>query len=128
MHAARNSGWLLIAFVTIVLAPGGIGRAAGDNPLVEAAKKDDVATVRALIAKRADVNEPSRAGWRALLWAAYNADLPMAQALIAAGAKANTPNKYGVTPLLQASRTGASPVIQALLRAGADTKLTHPHA
>ena len=126
MHAARNSGWLLITFLTIVLAPGGIGRAAGDNPLVEAAKKGDVATVRALIAKRADVNEPSRDGSTALLWAAYNADLPMAQALIAAGAKANTPNRYGVTPLLQASRTGASPVIQALLRAGADPKLTHP--
>jgi uncharacterized protein len=127
MHAARNSAWLLIAFLTIVVVfPGGSGQAAGDNPLVEAAKKGDSATVRALIAKRADVNEPGRDGSTALLWAAYQSDLAMAQALIAAGAKPNTPNKYGVTPLLQASRTGAAPIIQALLRADADLKMAHP--
>jgi ankyrin repeat protein len=126
MHAARNSAGLLIAFLTIVFAfPGGSGQAAGESPLVEAAKKGDVAAVRALIAKRVDVNEPGRDGSTALLWAAYQSDLPMAQALIAAGAKPNTPNKYGVTPLLQASRTGAAPIVQALLRAGADLKVTH---
>lgn len=125
MHAARNAGWLLIAFLTIVFAyPGASGQAAGESPLVEAARKGDVATVRALIAKRVDVNEPGRDGSTALLWAAYQSDLPMAQALIAAGARPNTPNKYGVTPLLQASRTGAAPIIQALLRAGADLKVT----
>ena len=52
MHAARNSGWLLVSFLAIVMAfPGGPGQAAGDNPLVEAARKGDVAAVRALIAK-----------------------------------------------------------------------------
>jgi ankyrin repeat protein len=106
--------------------PGGRGQAAGDNPVVEAARRGDVATVRALIAKRASVNEPSRDGSTALLWAAYHADLPMVQALIAAGATTNTANKYGVSPLLQASRTGATPVVQALLRAGADAKQAHP--
>jgi ankyrin repeat protein len=127
MHAARNSGWLLVSFLAVVMAfPGGLGQAAGDNPVVEAARAGDVATVRALIAKRADVNEPSRDGSTALLWAAYHADLAMTQALLTAGAKTNTANKYGVTPLLQASRTGAAPVIQALLRAGADPKQTHP--
>jgi ankyrin repeat protein len=127
MHAARNSGWLLVSFLAIVMVfPGGRGQAAGDNPLVEAARKGDIATVRALIAKKSDINETARDGSTALLWAAYNADLPMAQALIAAGARANIANKYGVTPLLQASRTGAAPIIQALLRAGADPKLTHP--
>src|SRR4029450_10892077 len=127
MHAARNSGWLLIAFLTIVVAfPGGRGSAAGDSPFVEAARKGDIATVRTLIAKKADRNEQARDGSTALLGAAYNAALPMAQALIAAGARTNTANKYGVTPLLQASRTGAAPVVQALLRAGADSKLAPP--
>jgi ankyrin repeat protein len=127
MHAARNSGWLLVSFLAIVMVfPGGRGQAVGDNPLVEAARKGDIATVRGLIAKKSDVNETARDGSTALLWAAYNADLPMAQALIAAGARTNIANKYGVTPLLQASRTGAAPIIQALLRAGADPKLTHP--
>ena len=127
MHAARNSGWLLISFLAIVMAfPGGLGQAAGDSPLVQAAREGDIATVRALIAKRANVNETSRDGSTALLWAAYHSDLAMAQALIAAGATTNTPNKYGVTPLLQASRTGATPVVQALLRAGADPKRDPP--
>jgi ankyrin repeat protein len=127
MHAARNSGWLLVSFLAIVMAfPGARGQAVGDSPLVEAARKGDVATVRALIAKKADVNETARDGSTALLWAAYNSDLPMVQALIAAGAGTNAANKYGVTPLLQASRTGAAPIIQALLRAGADPKLVHP--
>ena len=125
MRAARNAGWLLIAFLTIVFAyPGASGLAAGESPLVEAAKKGDVASVRALIAKRVDVNEPGRDGSTALLWAAYQGDLAMAQVLIAAGARPNTPNKYGVTPLLQASRTGSAPIIQALLRAGADLTVT----
>jgi ankyrin repeat protein len=127
MHAARNSGWLLISFLAIVVAfPGGLGQAAGDSPIVDAAREGNGATVRTLIAKQANVNDTARDGSTALLWAAYHADLATVQALIAAGATTNTPNKYGVTPLLQASRTGATPVIQALLRAGADPKLTHP--
>jgi len=127
MRTARNSAGLLVsllAFVTLFL--GTLGHAAGDNPLLEAARRGDTAAVRALIAKRVDVNEASRDGSTALLWAAYHSDLEMARALIAAGATANSPNKYGVTPLLQASRTGDAPVVQALLRAGADPKLTHP--
>ena len=63
MHAARNSGWLLVSFLAIVMAfPGGRGQAAGDSPVVEAARRGDVATVRALIAKKANVTEPSRDG------------------------------------------------------------------
>jgi len=127
MRAARNSGWLLVSFLVVVTAwPGGLGQAAGDDPVVEAATSPALAAFRALIAKRADVNQPSRDGSTALLWAAYNADLAMTQALLAAGAKTSTANKYGVTPLLQASRIGAAPVVQALLRAGADPKQTHP--
>ena len=73
-----------------------------DSALVTAAKDGDLRAVRALIAKRANVNEPARDGSTALLWAVYHSDLEMTQALLAAGAKVDTPNKYGVTPLLQA--------------------------
>ena len=38
--------------------PGGRGQAVGDSPLVEAARKGDIATVQALIAKKVDVNAP----------------------------------------------------------------------
>jgi len=125
MRTQRTSKFLLSSFIGILLS-GLIGFAAGESPIVDAAKRDDGATVRALIAKRVDVNEPSRDGSTALLWAAYHSDVAMTRALLAAGAKPNVPNKYGITPLLQASRTGADPIVQALLRAGADPALAHP--
>ena len=127
MRTRRNSKWLLLAFLSLVIVfPGGSGHAAGDSPLVEAARDGDVQAVRALLVKRANVNEPSRDGSTPLLWAAYHGNLDMAKALIAAGAAVNTPNKYGITPLLQASRTGDTAMIQALLAAGANIALAHP--
>jgi ankyrin repeat protein len=127
MCTQRISKWLLLALlavVTVLLAVR--GQAAGDAPLVTAARDGDLEGVRALIARRANVNEPARDGSTALLWAAYHSDLEMARALIAAGAKVTTPNRYGITPLLQASRTGDAPLLSALLKAGADLAVTHP--
>jgi ankyrin repeat protein len=126
MRTQRTSGWLAISSLSLFLLAASWGQAAGDNPLVAAARDGDVQTVRALIAKRAKVNEPARDGSTALLWAAYHSDLEMTRALLAAGASVNTANKYGITPLLQASRTGDTPVMQALLKAGASPKQTHP--
>jgi ankyrin repeat protein len=113
-----------LLFVLVLCA--GRGQAAGDSAVVTAAKSGDVRALRTLIARRANVNEPSNDGSTPLLWAVYNSDLDMTRALIAAGAAVNTPNKYGVTPLLQASRTGDVPLIAALLKAGANAKLAHP--
>ena len=102
------------------------GRAAGDSAVITAARDGDLQTLRALIAKRANVNEPARDGSTALLLAVDNSNLEMTRALLAAGAAVNTPNNYGVTPLLQASRTGDLPLITALLKAGANPRLAHP--
>jgi uncharacterized protein len=124
MRTQRTSNILLSTCVGALLF-GVLGFAAGDSALVDAAKRHDASTVRALIAKRANVNDVARDGSTALLWAAYHADLAMTRALLAAGAKVDAANKYGVTPLLQASRTGADPVVQALLRAGANPSLAH---
>jgi uncharacterized protein len=127
MHTERASRWLVLPFfVCVAIVTAVVGQAAGDSALITAARDGDVRAVRALIAKRADVNEAARDGSTPLLWAAYHADVEMAQALIAAGAKVDTPNNYGVTPLLQAARTGDRSLIDALLKAGADVKLAHP--
>ena len=127
MHTERASRGLLVslfAFATIVAAV--VGHAAGDSAIVAAAREGDLRAVRALIAKRADVNEAARDGSTAVLWAAYHDDVEMAQALIAAGANVNKANNYGVTPLIQASRTGDRTLIDALLKAGAEVKRAHP--
>jgi ankyrin repeat protein len=125
MRSQRTSTFLL-SFIAAVLFSAVAGFTAGESPLVDAAKRHDAAAVRALIAKRANVNETARDGSTALLWAAYHSDVAMTRALLAAGAKPNLTNKYGISPLLQASRTGADQVVQALLRAGADPSLAHP--
>ena len=129
MRAQRTSSWLLTSLLSLVIllpAVGVVGGQAGDPPMVAAARNDDLQAVRALITRRANVNEHARDGSTAILWAAYHSNLEMARALIAAGAAVNTPNHYGITPLLQASRSGDAPLVAALLKAGADPAATHP--
>jgi ankyrin repeat protein len=117
--------WLMV-LVLLAVMPAGAVRGAGESPVAKAARAGDLATVRKLIAERADVNLPAGDGSTALLWAAYQSDLEMVRALIAAGARFDAANSYGVTPLLQASRTGDTAVIEALLKAGANPSLAHP--
>ena len=108
-----------VVLVTIV-------RAAGDTAISKAVKAGDLATVKKLIASRADVNVVSGDGSSPLLWAVHNFDLDMVKALLAAGAKVDVANNYGVTPLLDASRAGDPVLMELLLKAGADPKRTHP--
>jgi ankyrin repeat protein len=115
--------WL--PFVTIFAAI--ILQATGDPALVTAARDDDFESVRALLAKHVNVNEPARDGSTALLWAVHNSDLRMTRALVAAGANFVASNHYGVNPLLEASRTGDTPMIAELLKAGVDVRrANHP--
>jgi ankyrin repeat protein len=125
MRKAWTSRVLLIPVFAVVFA-GALGVAAGDPALVEAARRGDAASVRALVLKKSNVNEQARDGSTALLWAVYHSDVAMARALVAAGANVNIANKYGVTPLIQAARTGDTPIIDALLKAGATVSMAHP--
>ena len=119
---------LLISLLSLTtIAAAILGQTKADPALVVAAREGDFETVRALLAKRVNVNEQARDGATAILWAVHQSDLKMARALLAAGANVNTPNRYGVTPLLEASRTGDTPMIAELLKAGADAKESvHP--
>ena len=113
----ETSRWAaVLLFLLVTLLPV---LAATDSAVVTAAKDGDLRTVRALLAKKANVNEPARDGSTALLWAVYHSDAEMTKALLAAGAKVDTPNKYGVTPLIQAGRGGDTALIDLLLKAGA---------
>ena len=126
MRTRRLSAWIATSLLSLVIIfPGVLGHAAGDPSLVTAARNDDMTTVRAQIAKRANVNEAARDGSTALLWAVYNGNQEMTRTLLAAGAPVNSPNHYGVTPLLQASRTGDAALIGMLLKAGADVAASH---
>lgn len=99
--------------------------AANTTAIVDAARADDLATVRSLIKDHSDVNAVTADGSTALLWASYKSDADMVKALLAAGAQPDLANSYGVTPLLQASRNGDAAVIKQLLDAGADVTKWH---
>jgi cytohesin len=128
MWTSRTLRWLLPTTLAAGLAISAvIGYAAASDPvLITAAKDDDVAAVRAQLAKHVNVNEPARDGSTALLWAVYNGNAEMARVLLAAGSPVNAPNHYGVTPLLQASRVGDAALVGMLVKAGADVALAHP--
>jgi uncharacterized protein len=94
--------------------------AADRPPLVDAARKGDQVSVRALIQKGAAVNSAEGDGTTALHWASYRDDIPMADLLIRSGAKVNTPNDLGVTPLWTAGLNGSEAMVRRLLEAGAN--------
>lgn len=112
--------------IASILLAGSIAAGAADTRLADAAKKDDLKTVRALLAQRADVNAPQPDGATALHWAAYQDDIEAARLLLKAGANANAANRYGVTPLSLACTNGNAAIVELLLGAGADPNLALP--
>ncbi len=75
MRNLVTSRWLLVPLLSLVtVLPSVRGQVADDGPLIIAARDGDLTAVRALIAKRVNVNEPARDGSTALLWAVYHSD------------------------------------------------------
>ena len=108
-------GWCLVA---ALLTAGTLS--AADSPLVEAVKKGDAASVRALLKQKTNVNAREADGSTALHWAAHLDNLETADALIRAGATVNSANDAGATPLWLATENGSAAMVARLLQAGAD--------
>jgi ankyrin repeat protein len=128
VRQAWSGLFLLLGFVFgfSITGPSTLLRAASNgSPLVDAAKADNLTTVRKLLGDRADVNATASDGSSALLWAAFHRNADMMKALLTAGASVDAPNRYGVTPLLQASRNGDVEAIRVLLDAGAQPTRWH---
>ncbi len=106
-----------LLFLTLLVFAGP-AMAAPDLRLVTAAKGQDWAGVRALVAQ-VDVNTREPDGASALLWAAQWDHRPTAEALLAAGADPNAANIYGVTPLYFAATNGSAALTALLLTHGA---------
>jgi len=88
----------------------------------DAAQRKDIAALRALAAKRADVNAPQADGTTALHWAAHWNDVEAERLSLRAGAKAATTNRFGASPLSEAATSGNADLIKMFLDAGADAK------
>lgn len=91
-----------------------------DLRVVDAAKRQDRAAVKTLLAQRANAKAVQADGAGALHWAAHWDDVEMAGWLIDAGADVNVRNDLGVSPLLIASTNASAPMVERLLAAGAN--------
>ena len=97
-----------------------------ETPLVDAAKRGDTETVRRLLARGANANQPYGDGTTALHWAAYRNSLELTTILIGAGANVNAVTDLGVTPLWLASTEADEALVQRLLEAGANPNASLP--
>jgi ankyrin repeat protein len=110
--------WLVVMAVLTAAA------ADPDIRVAAAAKAQDVAAVRLLIAQKADVSVAQGDGATALHWAAHWDHQEMADLLIAAHANVNAADDHGITPLALASLNGSARMVAALVKAGANPNAT----
>jgi ankyrin repeat protein len=109
------TGFFLVLFGVAVLSE--------PAPVADAAMKRDLAAVRALVARGANVNLAQGDGMTALHWAAEAGDSAMTAVLLRAKANVRATTRIGdYTPLHLAAKTGDAAVLQALLAAGSDAK------
>jgi len=110
---ANGVGALVVAALVWASAP--------DAPVADAAMRNDLEAIRAMVRQGADVNVAQGDGMTALHWAAMNGNAEMAEVLLYAGASVDPLTRLGsYTPLHLASQQGQGGVVKALLSAGAD--------
>src|SRR5512143_2344000 len=100
----------------------GCGIAAAANPgidLIDAVKRQDMAAVESLLARKADLAATEADGSTALHWAAQRNDAKLVDQLLAAGAKVDAATRYDITPLYFACLSGNLAMVESLLKAGA---------
>jgi len=113
------------AIRTLLAQKADVNAAMGDGmtALHWAAFKDDLATVKALLAAGAAPNPLTRIGGISpILMAATNGNAAMIDALITAGASATAAKSNGTTALMLAAAAGGTEAVTLLLERGADAQ------
>ena len=99
------------------------GAAAGTSDVADAAQRKDIAAVRSLVSRKANVNAPQADGTTALHWAVHWNDAEAVSLLLQAGATVSTTNRFGSSPLSEAATAGNAALVKTLLDAGADARV-----
>lgn len=93
------------------------------TPLIDAARKGDIASVRNLLSHGADPNEPAgNNNWTPLLHAIHTHQIGSVATLLDGGADINRAGG-GTTPLMMAAGYGYGDVVRLLLRRGANPRI-----
>ena len=116
MHART----VIAAALTLAMLPG--VAAGAESEAADAAQRKDMTAVRAMLARRANINVAQPDGTTALHWAVHWNDVETVRLLLRGGADPNVANRFGASPLSGAAATGNGAMIAALLEAGADAK------
>jgi len=111
-------GLALLAFLPCLSRAG-----APDESLVRAIRNGDEATVRTLLAGRADPNHRLPDGSTPLAWAVETQNRGIVRLLLDAGAKPNNAGAASMTPLIVGCQYGDAAILEMLLTAGADVKI-----
>ena len=89
---------------------------------LRAAEQGDIATVRALLAKGADLQAQDTFGATALMLAARGGHMAMVRALLEHGADVQAQDTFGATALIRAAEAGDLAMVSTLLEHGADVQ------
>jgi ankyrin repeat protein/uncharacterized caspase-like protein len=84
-------------------------------PLIKAAEKGDIVTIRAMLARGTDIQVRDSRARTALMYAAANGDTVMEQTLLVSGAEVNARDALGWTALMLAAGSGDNSAVQTLL-------------
>jgi ankyrin repeat protein len=110
-----------VAALTAVLLPlAGFG----GSPVADAAEKRDFASLKTLVAQKADVNAAQDNGSTALQWAVHWDNPEAVDLLLKAGADTKAATRLNATALYLAAESGNAVMLQKLLAAGADPNQT----
>ncbi len=117
----RSTVWSMAGAMLLI---GAVSASAADTALIDAVKRSDAASVRALLAKKVDVNAAAVDSSTPLDWAVKSNSLEIVNLLIDAGANVNAETRYKITPLSLACSNGNAAIIERLLKAGVDSNST----
>ena len=112
----------LITWLVVLLGAMPAMAVAAGSEAADAAQRQDLPALRALLSKRANVNAPQPDGTTALHWATHWNDAETVKVLLGAGANPAVTNRFGASPLSEAALSGNADLLKLLLDAGADAK------